>query len=266
MTKQLGFFLLALAIAIMPASAGTITQNFFKGGNNKTAPTHTYSETNITDPDTGVVFDAEILLTAAGGTGNLRTNGGTTAREFGVEGGNAAIDSPTESITATLQSLTVTDFNGNDPSDVTVSFDGFASLIIYFVGNLGDAGEIVDGSNNVLFGWEGTLDPSENGGSPAVDLGSAPFTFGVAGGGTSQPGSNALIDLSGSLPSTLVAQGDTHSNPPTTGTGDDNNRWRVDDYTAQFTVTVVEPIPEPTSVLLLVLGSAALTLAGRRNN
>ncbi|MEN1680244.1 MAG: hypothetical protein AAGJ46_11685 [Planctomycetota bacterium] len=255
----------AIALATLGyAGAGTITENFRyddtsgqNNGPNITVPTFTYTLIDRTDPDTGVVFDVSMTISPTGGTGNLRTNGGTSDREFGVEGGNAAIE-PGEAITAAPPVITITDFAGNDPADVDVSFDGYTEVILYFVGNGGDAARLTDGSTE-LWSFEGTLDPAENGGSPVTSDDSL-FTFGVAGQHGS-PGGNALIDLSGFLPQTLVLEGLAHSNPPNTGTNDDLSRLRVDDFRAQFTVTV---IPEPAAGVLVGLALSAMSVAGTR--
>ena len=233
--------------------AGTVSANLFYDDVNQTVTSFDYTA-SLTDGATGIEFDVTVTITPNAG-GELRTNGGTSDREWGVRtaGDNAAISSVGEFITASLTSLNVTNFNGNDPGDVTVDFDGFTDIILFFTGNDGDAGQLTDGSNT-LFSWEGTLDPD------GADFGDtsfsgAPYTYGIVGE-SSVNTNNAQVDLSGSLPTTLVAEYAAHSG---TGAPVDPNRWRVDDYGVQFTVTV---IPEPATSLLL--GSALLVVCYNR--
>ena len=229
---------LGIALTTSSALAVKVNTNLFydnsagpNSGGNITTPDFIYVDT-LTDATTGVVFDIEVRLAAAGGTGNLRTNGGTTDREFGVEGNNAAIDTVGESITASLQSLTVTDFGGNSASDVSVTFDGFTDMILFFVDNDGDSGEVTDGSNT-LFEWNGSLVA----GSPDTTLASGVgFTPGISGQSASNT-NNARVEFSGVLPQTLVAASTAFSG---SGTPVDPNRWRVDDFGVQFDVTVTE--------------------------
>ncbi len=252
-------------ISVQPAAADTLVENLFYDGSNVTATSFDYAG-SLTSSQ-GIEFDFSIRLTATdmgGNVANLRTNGGTTNREFGVRAldnmDNSAAETG-ESITAALQAVTITNFNGIDPSDVSVNFDGFSDVILYFVGNGSDAVNVTDGSNNSLFSFEGSLDPMENGGMPTA-MG-APFTFGVAGE-SATAGSNALVDFSsGALPTTLIFNGVQHSNPPppTGSAGEDNNRFRVDDFGVQFTVTVV---PEPASAMLMIATGCIFSLKRRR--
>lgn len=225
-----------------PAQAGTVSANLFYDGGNQTVTSFDYVA-SLTDGATGIDFDVTVTITPNAG-GELRTNGGTSDREWGVRtaGDNAAISSAGESITAALTSVNVTDYNGNNPGDVTINFDGFTDIILFFTGNDGDAGRLTDGSST-LFSWEGVLDPND------ADFGDtsfsgAPYTYGIVGE-SSINSNNAEVDLSLLLPTTLVAEFVAHSG---TGSPVDPNRWRVDDYGVQFTVTV---IPEPATSISL---------------
>lgn len=251
------------------AVAGTITTNLFyddtggpNNGGNLTVSTFDYVTNTLTDPDSGIEFDATIRIAAPAGF-DLRTNGSTSNREWGViddaQTNNGALDTVGESVTATLQSINVSNLNGFAAGNADVSFDGFTDVILYFVGNVGDAGAITDGSSD-LFTWEGTLDATENGGDPNSSNDSLIEnpTIGQNTGG-SLNGSNARIDLSATLPTMLVVEFRTHSNPPSTGTNDDRNRWRVDDFGVQFTVTT---IPEPSGSVLIGVMLAMLSLVG----
>ncbi len=250
-------------LATQSADAGTTFRNLFydnsagqNNGGNIDVPTFTYFR-SLTDADTGVEFDIEVLLTPSAG-GTLRTNGGTTDREFGVRtaGNNPAIE-PGESVTATLETVTLTNANGLNPADIDIAFDGFTDVIIYFSGNLGDAGKVTDGTTD-LWSFEGSLDPAVNGGSPVTSDDSL-FTFGVSGQSASSTG-NARIDVSSFLPTTLVVEGVAHSNPPT----GENNRLRVDDFGVQFTVTVTSSIPEPSTFVLMALGMVSMSAVALR--
>ena len=188
----------------------------------------------------GIVFDATFRLTAEqnGVQANLRTNGGTQDREFGVrnvEGGDNSAIEPGEAITATLMDVTVTDLNGNDANDVSVTFDGFNNVILYFVANDGDSGEVADGDGNLIFEFNGSLDPLENGGMPDVNDPTL-FEFGVAGEASAGTAiNNARVDVSAVMPSILVVAGTEYSGA---GAPTEPNRIRIDDLGVQFTVEV----------------------------
>ncbi|MEN1680241.1 MAG: hypothetical protein AAGJ46_11670 [Planctomycetota bacterium] len=251
---------LALSLVLAAGACGqTLTTRVFyddttgpNAGGNFEGPQFTYFS-SATDPATGVAFDFEVTLTAAGGL--LRTNGGTTDREFGVNTNNAAIDTVGESITAALTSLSVSDFAGNDPADVSVGFEGFTDVIAYFVANDGDSGAFTDGTNT-LFEWNGSLDPSQAGGSP--DASGAPFEFGVVGEAAATS-NNARIDFSSVLPTTLVAESTQFSG---SGVPSDPNRWRVDDFGLQFRVDV----QERDRLTLLITPSQMQILGGSPEN
>ncbi len=237
-------FMAALLVGASVASAGIVTDNLFYDGGNKTAATHDYNTGTLTDAGTGIEFEAVITITAAGG--DLKTNGGTSDREWGVTGGNNAIDTAGESITATLTSITITNDNGFGGA-ANVTFDGFTDILLYFVGNDGDAGKVTDGTS-ALFQWEGTLDPGgADFGDTVISVGSGLQTYGESGESAVSV-NNARIDVSGTLPSTLVAEFVAHSGGGATAPADPN-RWRIDDLGVQFTVT-----PEPASLALLGLG------------
>ncbi len=243
MTLNIKSILLLLLIGNV-SFGDTFEQNFFyddadgsNPGGNLTVDQFDYVY-SITSGE-GIVFHATVRLMAMknGIAANLRTNGGTSDREFGVQatagGDNGAIE-PGESVIATLEDITVTDFNGFDPGDVTVTFDGFTNIILYFVGNDGDSAEVTDGDGLLIFEFNGTLDPLENGGVPDTNDDSL-FEFGVMGeSGTSA--NNARIDVSGVMPQSLIISGTDFSGMgvPT----EPNNRVRVDDFGAQFTVEV----------------------------
>lgn len=239
-------FTAALFLGGSVASAGVVTENLFYDAGNKTATSHDYTA-SLTDPDTGIEFDVTIRISAQAG-GELRTNGGTSDREWGVRtaGDNAAISSAGESVTAVLHLLSITNDNGFGAA-ANVNFDGFTDVILFFVGNDGDAGRVTDGSST-LFQWEGTLDPGgADFGDTVISVGSGLQTYGVVGE-SSVNINNARIDVSGTLPTTLVTEFVAHSGGGATAPADPN-RWRVDDFGVQFTVT-----PEPASLALLGLG------------
>ncbi|MEN1680243.1 MAG: autotransporter-associated beta strand repeat-containing protein [Planctomycetota bacterium] len=238
-----------VTLGVNPPPNSTVNENlFYDGGQVASAPSFDYTA-SITDQTTGVSFDVVVTITPSAG-GELRTNGGTGDREWGVRtaGDNAAISTTGESITASLTSLTVTDFGGFAEEDVQVNFDGFTDAVLYFVGNGSDAGKLTDGVTD-LWAFQGTLDPTENGGTPDITLGDLPLEFGVAGEGAG-PGGNARIDLSSLLPTTLVAEAVDHTNPPPPvgSAGEDNNRFRIDDYGVQFTIDVTSPSAETLTV------------------
>ncbi len=236
------------------ASAGIVTENLFYDAGNKTAATHDYTA-SLTDVATGIDFDVVVTIAAQAG-GDLRTNGGTSDREFGVRtaGDNAAISSAGESVTATLTSINITNDGGHGAA-ASVVFDGFTDVILFFVGNDGDAGKVTDGTST-LFQWEGTLDPlGADAADTVISVGSGLQTYGVVGE-SSVNTNNAQIDVSGTLPTTLVTEFVAHSGGGTTAPADPN-RWRIDDFGVQFTVT-----PEPASLALLGMG--AMMIVRRR--
>ena len=238
------------------ASAGIVTENLFYDAGNKTAATHDYTA-SLTDAATGIQFDVVVTIAAQAG-GDLRTNGGTSDREFGVRtaGDNAAISSAGESITATLTSINITNDGGHGAA-ASVVFDGFTDVILFFVGNDGDAGKVTDGTST-LFQWEGTLDPTTDPtefADTVISVGSGLQTYGVVGE-SSVNSNNAQIDVSGTLPTTLVTEFVTHSGGGVTAPTAPN-RWRIDDFGVQFTVT-----PEPASLALLGMG--AMMIVRRR--
>ena len=250
------------------ASAGVVNTTVFydngagpNTGGNITVTSFDYNTGTLTDAATGIEFEAVITLTPPAGF-SLRTNGGTGDREFGMRdtanagGNNPAFDLPAESVTATLTSITITNDNGLGGA-AAVNFDGFTDVIVYFSGNDGDAAAITDGSST-LFQWEGTLDPTTDPvefADTVISVGSGLQTWGVSGASAGTT-NNALIDVSGSLPTTLVLQSVLHSGGGVTAPTAPN-RIRVDDFGLQFTVT-----PEPASFALLGLG--AMMIVRRR--
>lgn len=268
--------LTALAAATMGlgAQAGVVTdtvaydnsQGDNAGGQVSGPPTFLMTG-SATDGDTGVSFTYELTVTALGdGSPELRTNGGTDNREWGVRttnGQNGAIENvDNEGIQYTVGNITVTDFAGNDPGDVSVTFDQFTSVILNFVANPGDAGEVSDGVTT-FWSFSGAIYDSGANGSDASDdgglLGNTSDDSKVIGtsvaGFSSAVGTNILLDLSSYGMTTFQALG-------ADGGDGSTNRWRVDDITSQFTVNVV---PEPGSLTLLALGGLALCGRRRRN-
>lgn len=225
------------------------------GGNVSGQPTFLMNG-SVTDGDTGIAFSYELTVTALGdGSPELRTNGGTDNREWGVRtanGQNGAIENvDNEGIQYTVGNITVTDFAGNDPGDVSVTFDQFTNVILNFVANPGDAGEISDGVTT-FWSFSGAIyDSGANGGDASDDgglLGNSSDDSKVLGtsvaGFSSAVGTNILLDLSSYGMTTFQALG-------ADGGDGSTNRWRVDDITSQFTVNVV---PEPASIALLAIG------------
>ncbi len=209
-----------------------------------------------TDGDTGVAFTYDVRLTGLGGT--LRTNGGTTNREFGITGatGNNAIDQLGEGVQYAVENIVVTDFNGLNPADVSVNFDEFTAVILFFVDNDGDAAYISDSLEATPGAANWSFEGSIVDGIGSTD--DSLITPGVSGFSASNS-NNAQIDVSGFDLTTLVVGS---SGEDFVSGAVDPNRIRTDDITSQFTVTVV---PEPASLALSGLGGLCLLARRRRS-
>lgn len=156
----------------------------------------------FSDPNTGVTFDVELLLTAGGGFLEAANSGHMgIATTVGEGGATRAIDRAGESITYSINSITQT----GGPS-TTINFNGFTSINIRFAEGPADAGRITDGSST-LFAFD-----NSDGVAEVTNASGSPFTVNTAG-----------------MPSTLVAEWVAGFDPNI-----EANAWRVNSVAAEF--------------------------------
>ena len=212
-----------VGIAGVNPASNTVVSGLFDGGNGTTydgsddpaADGQAEYVKTFTFTDGIATFTADVRIAAGGGDGTLTA---ASSGHMGVTGSNGTISQAGEKHTFTVENIVETTDTG-----ATIDFDGFTTIALYFTSEDSDAGALTDNSSDI-WSFDGKL--GDIGGAKA----SGNTTDDNAYTWTGTSGNvHADVDVSGSLPETLVAEWRTNT---TSG----NNRWRTNSVGGQFTV------------------------------